>query len=198
MNRKIVVVTLVSMLFCLAGRDACAQGFALKTNVLYDATTSVNVGVEIGLAPKWTLNIPMNYNGWSFPKKDYIYKHAYVQPEIRYWFCDRMAGHFLGLHAHGGAYNFGLIPNNISFLGQDFSPLTDFRYQGYFVGGGLAYGYAWAVSEHLNIEFELGVGYAYTEYDQFECEECGRKLAEKVPAHYVGPTKVGINLVYVF
>lgn len=197
MNRKIIALV-VALVGVFASVSAQAQSVAVKTNLLYDATATINAGVEIGLAPRWTLNIPVNYNAWSFPGKDYIYKHAFVQPEARYWFCDRMAGHFVGVHAHGGLYNFGLMPNNVKFLGQDFSPLTDYRYQGYFVGGGVAYGYAWAVSEHLNIEFELGVGYAYTQYDQFECEECGRKLAEKVPAHYVGPTKVGINLVYVF
>lgn len=197
--RKTVSALLLSAFISLCvGISASAQDVAIKTNLLYDATATINAGFEVGLAPKWSLNVPFSFNGWSFPSKDYIYKHMCVQPEVRYWFCDRLAGHFLGIHVHGGAYNVGLIPNNIHFLGQDFSQLTDYRYQGYFVGGGLAYGYAWALAEHLNLEFELGVGYAYTQYEKFECEECGRKLAEGVPVHYFGPTKLAINFVYVF
>ena len=198
MKRIRLIILLLPLIFCLNGREAKSQDFALKTNLLYDATATINAGIEFGLAPRWTMNIPVNFNAWSFPKQDYIYKLAFVQPEVRYWFCDRMAGHFIGIHAHGGAYNFGNLPNQQKFLWNDFSGLTDTRYQGYFVGGGLAYGYAWAVSEHLNLEFELGFGYAYTKYDRFECEECGRRIEDQVPAHYVGPTKLGINFVYVF
>lgn len=39
---------------------------ALKTNVLYDATATVNAGVEFSVAPKWTMDISGNYNSWNF------------------------------------------------------------------------------------------------------------------------------------
>jgi hypothetical protein len=198
MNKNIFLAALASLMMWIGSGQAQAQGLAIKTNLLYDATATINAGIEFGLAPRWSMDIPLNYNIWSFPGKDPIYKHAYAQPEVRYWFCDRMAGHFIGIHAHGGAYNVGLIPNQIKLFWNDFSLLTNYRYQGYFAGAGVSYGYAWALSEHLNLEFEIGAGYAYTEYDKFECEECGRKLEEKVPAHYVGPTKAAVNFVVVF
>lgn len=182
--------------FLAASFYADAQKFAVKTNLLYDATATVNLGVEVGLAPKWTLDLSGNYNGW--PVEGHKWKHWMVQPEARYWFCDRFQGHFLGVHALGGAYNFGNIPNNVKFLGNDFSPLTDYRYQGYAAGGGVAYGYAWALCRRLNLEFELGLGYIYTRYSEFECGECGLRVADNVPYHYVGPTKAAISLVYVF
>ena len=43
-----------------------AQDWAVKTNLLYDATATINLGAEIGLAPKWTLDLSANYNGWTF------------------------------------------------------------------------------------------------------------------------------------
>ena len=70
--------------------------------------------------------------------------------------------------------------------------------QGYGYGGGIAYGYAWALSKHFNLEFELGAGYVYTRYDKYECTGCGKKVTEQVPYHYVGPTKAAISLVYIF
>ena len=172
-----------------------AQNLAIKTNALYDATATVNLGVEVGLAPKWTLDVSGNLNGWS--KNDETkWKHWMVQPEARYWFCDCFSRHFIGFHAIGGAFNFGGINNNLSFLGTDFSDLTNRRYQGYAFGGGVAYGFAFVVSKHINLELEAGVGYLYLDYEKFKCRGCGRKVGSG-NHHYVGPTKAAVNLVIV-
>ena len=145
---------------------ASAQKVALKTNLLYDATATVNAGIEIGLAPRWTLDISGNFNDWTM-SHNRKWKHWLVQPEARYWFCERFSGHFIGIHAHGGEYNFGNLKNGIKFLGYDFSKLTDNRYQGWYVGGGLSYGYAWILGKHWNLEAELGIGYIYTRFDKY-------------------------------
>lgn len=175
----------------LRGQDA-----ALKTNVLYDATCTVNAGFEVGLAPRWSLDLSGNYNGWTV--KGHKWKHWLAQPEARYWFCDRFAGHFLGFHALGGQYNLGGFDGKINFFGTDTRKLKDFRYQGWFVGAGAAYGYAWILGRQWNLEAEIGIGYAYTRYDRFRCVGCGKKVGTDKPHHYVGPTKAAINLVYVF
>ena len=174
-----------------------AQKVAVKSNLLYDATATINAGIEFGLAPKWTFDLSGNYNGWTM-SHDRKWKHWLVQPEARYWFCDRFAGHFLGFHALGGQYNVGNLDNGIKFLGTDFSKLSDNRYQGWFVGGGIAYGYAWVLSKHWNLEGEIGIGYAYSKYDRFNCKGCGKKIEEDTTHHYFGPTKAAINLVYAF
>ena len=173
-----------------------AQDWAIKTNVLYDATATANIGVEVGLAPKWTLDISGNLNGWS-KNEETKWKHWMVQPEARYWFCDRFSRHFLGVHAITGAFNFGGLNNNISFLGTDFTRLQNQRYQGYAYGGGIAYGFAFMLSEHINLELEAGIGYMYLDYDIFDCGNCGRRIGDG-NHHYVGPTKAAVNLVFVF
>ena len=86
----------------------------------------------------------------------------------------------------------------LSWSGSDLSELSDYRYQGWFVGAGVAYGYVWMLGRHWNVEAELGVGYAYTRYDKFRCVGCGKKLERDKSHHYVGPTKLAVNLVYVF
>ena len=175
---------------------AKAQNVAVKTNLLYDATATVNIGMEIGLAPKWTLDVSGNLNAWS-KNAHTKWKHWMVQPEARYWFCDRFSRHFLGAHLIGGAFNFGNINNSMSFLGTDFSVLSDKRYQGYAYGCGVAYGFAFVLSKQLNLELEAGAGYVCLDYETYECDGCGRKVAEGVH-HYVGPTKAAVNLVFVF
>lgn len=183
------------LLALLTASGVRAQEFAVKTNLLYDATATVNAGVEIGLAPRWTLDLTGQINFWNVNK--HRWRHWLAQPEARYWFCDRFSRHFIGFHAVGGNFNVGMIKNNIHFLGSDFSKLSDHRYQGWAIGAGVAYGYAFILGRHWNLELELGVGYAYLNYDKFECAECGRKVGDG-DHHYVGPTKAAINLVYVF
>lgn len=194
MKIKLCVALLMAL---FAGMFASAQKVALKTNLLYDATATVNAGIEIGLAPRWTLDISGNFNDWTM-SHNRKWKHWLVQPEARYWFCERFSGHFIGIHAHGGEYNFGNLKHGIKFLGSDFSKLTDNRYQGWYVGGGLSYGYAWILGKHWNLEAELGIGYIYTRFDKYPCAECGEKIEEDASHHYFGPTKLALSIVYLF
>ena len=191
------ILAFLLIIFMGEGKELKAQDFAIKTNILYDATTTLNLGVEFGLAPKWTMDISGNYNPWNLPSGKLI-KHAMVQPEFRYWFCDRFSRHFLGFHAIGGIYNVGNIPNNIKIGSLVLSPLSNYRLEGWGIGAGIAYGYAFILGEHWNLEFEIGAGYIYTENDKFQCVECGKRLADNIPYHYFGPTKANIGLVYVF
>ena len=166
---------IITMIACIGfSYSAIAQKAAIKTNLLYDATTTFNLGVEFSLAPKWTFDLSGNYNPWSFSDNK-KWKHWIVQPEARYWFCNKMMGHFLGFHALGGH-----------------------RFEGWMIGAGIAYGYTWTLSKHWNLEAELGLGYVFSKYDQYECEKCGEKVESDKSHHYVGPTKAAINLVYVF
>lgn len=193
MKLKFLIPLFLGLLISVGAK---AQDVAIKTNLLYDATATVNLGVEVGVAPKWTLDLSGNLNAWNV-NEDKRWKHWLVQPEARYWFCDRFSRHFLGFHALGGQYNIGGLKNNIKFLGTDFSKLSNNRFQGWGVGAGVAYGYAMILGKHWNLEFEVGVGYIYSAYDIFECTGCGRRVGQD-NNHYVGLTKAAINLVYLF
>lgn len=173
-----------------------AQKAALKTNLVADGLLSPNLGLEIGLSTKWSLDLSSQINFWEV--NDRMWKHWFVQPEARYWFCERFARHFIGIHVHGGVFNLGNLKNDVKFLGSDFSKLTDRRYQGWGAGAGLSYGYAWILGRHWNLEAELGIGWVYTRYDVYPCSECGRKLANDRHHNYYGPTKAALNLVYLF
>lgn len=195
-NRKqrLLLAFVMCLLFSIGARS---QSVALKSNLLYDATTTFNLGVEVGLSPKWTLDVSGNYNPWTF-KENRKWKHWLVQPEARYWFCNKMMGHFVGAHLMGGQYNVGNLNAGFTLLGTDFSSLKDYRFEGWFVGAGIAYGYAWTLARHWNLEAELGIGWAYSRYDKFNCPRCGEKVENDRTHNYVGPTKAAVNLVYVF
>ena len=176
---------------------ANSQKMAIKTNLLTDVALSPNLGVEVGLKPHWTLELDYEMNAWAL--NDHKWKHWFVSPEIRWWFCERFQGSFWGLHLLGGQYNFGNLHNNVRhFLGSDFSKLTDNRFQGWAGGAGIGYGYAWILAKHWNLEFEVGVGWLYTRYTQYPCAECGTAIVKDKPHNYFGPTKLALNLEYLF
>lgn len=186
---------LTALLLCVVGMSAGAQ-VSVKTNLLYDATLTVNAGMEFALARKWSVDVSGNLNAWYVG--DQTWKHWMLQPEGRYWFCDRFAGHFVGAHALGGQFNNGYLNYASDFLGTKFSKLKDNRYQGWYAGAGVAYGYAWALNRHWNLEAEVGAGWVRSWYDVYDCIDCERLVAENLRNDYFGLTKAAISLVYVF
>lgn len=165
---------------------AYGQQAAVKTNLLYDATTTLNLGFEFGTGTKSTLEISGNYNPWKFGKARW--KHVLVQPEYRYWFCEKFNGSFLGVHALYAHYNVGGLSFNDNIRNN--------RYQGDLYGGGISYGYQWILSDRWNLEVTIGIGYARLAYDKYPCADCGSKIKSD-HRNYFGPTKAGISIVYI-
>lgn len=162
------------------------QKFAAKSNLLYDATTTFNLGIEFGMGEKMTMDISGNYNPWKFNK--YRLKHWLIQPEIRYWFCERFNGHFLGIHGHYATYNVGGLFFNDNMRHN--------RYQGHLYGGGISYGYQWIINTKWNLEATIGVGYARLYDSKYPIASCGKKIRSE-HHNYWGPTKAGITIIYI-
>ena len=121
---KKVSILIVLVLGCFI--ESKAQKVALKSNLLYDATTTMNLGLEFGLARKWTLDVPVNYNPWK-PDNGRRLRHWGIQPEVRYWFCERFRRTFIGVHGHYADFNVGGFPD-WSFISEN---MQNSRYQGY-------------------------------------------------------------------
>lgn len=190
-------ILFIALLTLAMGFTSKAQNTAVKTNVLYLAAGTVNAGVERTVSANESIELDGYLNPFTF-SDNMKWKNWMVQPEYRLWFCNTLMGSFLGAHLIGGQYNIGGVNLPFSFLGTDYNKLQDSRYEGWMVGAGVAYGYAWPLSEHWNLEAEIGFGYVYTRYNSFQCEKCGEKLEENKDHHYVGPTKAALNLVYIF
>lgn len=164
--------------------------FSIKSNLLYDATGSFNLGAELRLSDKLSLDVPVNYNPWTF-SDNRKFKHILIQPELRLWTKESFSGHFFGLHAHYAYYNVGNPPK----------PFSDYirahRFEGWLAGAGVSYGYRHNFSRHWAMEVTLGVGYVHMNYDKYSCVSCGEKIGSGVK-NFVGPTKAALNLVYSF
>lgn len=164
---------------------------ALKTNLLYGAFTTLNLGVEVRISKRMTLDIPVSYNPWTFSENKRI-THLMVQPEFRLWVHEPFNGHYFGLHAHYAHFNTA----NIRLPFGLWKEWRDSRYQGDLYGGGFAYGYQWILGNRFNLEATLGIGYFYAKYNRYECPKCGETLDRGLSKHYFGPTKLGITLSF--
>lgn len=164
---------------------------AIKTNLLYDMTTTFNLGLEFRLSDYLTLDISGNYNPWTFSDNRKL-KHILVQPELRYWIYEPFNGHFLGAHLTYTNFNVG----NLNLPLDIFPRLDENRFRGNGYGLGFSYGYQWILSPRWSIESSFGFGYMYLDYDRFECHTCGKKLGEETK-HYFGPTKLSVSLIYI-
>ena len=178
---------LIFVLFCLP-ISMKAQQTTIKTNALFWATTSPNAGVEFGITRRITVDIWGAYNAWKFSNEMKLNLYL-LQPEVRYWFCRKFEGHFVGIHGHYGHFNIGQIP----FI----SGLKNNVLRGDLYGGGLTYGYHWALGERWGMEAMIGAGYAYMKYDKFRCAECGERIGSFTRS-YFGPTRFGFSISYFF
>lgn len=180
--RKICIILFAVMAPCMA----MGQKFGVKTNLLYDATATINAGFEVALGRRTTLDLSGNYNGWSFD--DARWRHWMVQPEVRLWLCEKFNGHFFGLHGHYADYNVGGINFNDNMHHN--------RYQGFLFGAGLSYGYQWIVGDRWNLEATFGAGYARLFNRKYPIAECGSMIRSK-HYNYWGPTKLGFSIIYI-
>ncbi len=164
--------------------------FAIKTNLLMDATTSINLGFEYKLSNKLSFDLPVNYNPWTFSDNK-KFKNLLVQPELRYWFCETFYGTSLGVHIHGGVFNAGGLKLPLNNL----LDIADHRYEGYIYGGGLSINHHFILTDKFSIEANIGAGYSHIIYDKFKCKTCGKKESSGEKSFF-SPTKASISLLY--
>lgn len=186
---KLGAVFMLLMMFVLPLR---AQNIAVKSNLFYDLTTTLNLGVEVKFAPKWTADLSANYNPFAF-SNDKKWKHWMLQPELRYWFCEAFNRHFVGAHLLGGVFNTGNInaPSLLSMFPTD----KGYRFEGEYFGAGLAYGYHHILSPRWSLEYSLGLGWVHSDYEKYDCPHCGDHI-NSGQKDFFGVTKAAVSLIY--
>lgn len=186
---RIAVWCLFGFLFLPSVAEA--QDMAVKTNALGWGTLSPNLAFEYRVAPKWTLDLSLSYNPFTF-KDNKKWRHISVQPEARYWICAPFGGHFVGAHLLYMHYNAGNIRLPFGIWDQ----LRNYRFQGNLYGGGLVYGYHHIINKRWSIEGAIGLGFAHTCSKYYRCRNCGRYIGIAKKNVFM-PTKLSLSVVYV-
>ena len=113
---------------------AAAQIFAVRANALAALTATLDLGAEVSIADKWTVEASGYWNPLRTENLSTCF-HA-VQLGGRYWLYESFVGHFVGAH--------------LSYVGYDLGSRTR-RYDGLAFGIGLSYGYSWMLSTRWNV-----------------------------------------------
>ena len=181
-------------LFLSVGWLHChSQRVAVRVTALPAIEGALEAGVSYAIGNKSTVELTGSLRPWKREEK-YVNRYWLIQPEYKYWTCQKFNGFFWGTYLNGAQFNIGgkKLPFGI------FAGLKKYRYEGWLAGGGISAGYHWMLNDHWNIETSLGVGYDFIRYKQYNCVKKCAGLRDKGDYHYIGPSKASISLVYLF
>lgn len=180
-------------LFCLAftlfylirSGEVSAQFYSVRTNLVGLSTGNINIEGSMALSSHWSVHLPLQYNPFNL-WNDGKLKNITVSPGVRYWMRETYGrGCFWGLHGVFSHFNAG------GLFGHRY------RYQGTAWGGGISVGLVRPLSRRWNLEFELGGGVVWADWERFRCTRCGRRTG-KGNGVRVLPTRTAVNFVYLF
>jgi hypothetical protein len=167
--------------------------FALKTNLLFDALTALNVELEVPIGKRWSMAGEWIFPFWEFDPKHVIETKTGIL-EARLWPGNRtekpkLTGWFMGLYGGGGSFDFG--------WGD-----TGRQSKQYWMGG-VSGGYAHTISKNGNwrMEYSLGVGYMHTKYSEYKPTlgvEGDWHLIRRRDGinRWIGPTRAKVSFVW--
>lgn len=160
--------------------------WAIKTNLLYLAALAINVEGEYYFNKKYSINLEWQYAWWQKSQKHKYYRIAAISPEFRYWFGKRGGGlgHFTGVYAMGGLYEFMKGEYSTGRQGE------------FFIAAGLSYGYTFKLNRIMNLELSLGLGYLLTEYREYHYDDNCYVYDMTKRYSYFGITKAKASLVF--
>lgn len=169
--------------------------FALKTNLLFDLASILNVEVEAPIGNRWSVAGEWMFPWWRNSKSNFTMQLLSGHGEVKYWLGNRMkhevmTGWNLGLYGGGGKY--------------DFQIFNDDGVQGDFFDIGLGVGYAHKISRNFRMEYSLGFGYLRSDYEAYHRVRNTQYGDIKVvdypwETHRLngfGPTRVRVSLVW--
>ena len=153
---------------------------SLRANLLRWATLTPDLGIGWRINRNWSVQVNGTWTSWSWDGKNRRYALWEVSPEIRYY-PGKMKRGYLGVMYHAGEFNY---------------KLGDTGKQGDLMGGGLTGGYLLKLNRTLSLDFSLGIGCTYAEYEKYTVIDGVRVKQDKTDKNYWGVNRLGIGLVW--
>lgn len=161
----------------------------LKINAAYAQMSIANMGIEFKINKKFSLDFPVLYSPYNLSSKKKIRILAF-QPEFRYWLNQQYDKHFIGIHTHIAWFNTaGILDGDKRYQDSGDKPLW---------GAGISYGYVLQMTDWLDVEFTLGLGYARIYYDTYYNVKNGQRFEYNQTKNYFGITRLGVSFSYKF
>lgn len=174
------------------GEETKQPRMALRTNLLYDATLSPNLGVDVRVDSAWTVGLLAGINAWDIDKeKNKKWRHALFSIRARKY---RDSLFHKGYYEADVIYSHYNVGNTKIPFGL-YSAVKDRRLQGDLIALGGKYGYSWILARHWRIEAEAGVAVGYAWFKEYDCDHCGTYYG-KGDRIFLLP-QLGVNVVYI-
>lgn len=172
--------------------------FALKTNLLLDALTAVNVEIEVPVVKQWSVNVGYFFPWWNLRKEKIALHILYGYAEGRYWFSKRSRSSYYYHSLNGevnslqGWYAGAYIGKGIyDLLWKSEGVKGDIRWS-----AGFSFGYVHPLNRHFALEFGTNIGYVDTDYERFVPKgECLLWKSDE-SVKWFGITQAKISLVW--
>lgn len=171
---------------------------AVKTNLLFDLASVLNVEVEIPLGNRWSVAGEWTFPWWIFDNKKADSKRHRVEllqgnVDVKYWLGNRtlhpkLDGWFVGLYGAAGKYDFEY--NKKGFQGE------------INLSAGLTAGYAHRIGRHFFMEYGLSLGVLKTDYREYTTkwgyDKKWHPIYQKSGDYtWIGPTKVKVSFGWI-
>jgi hypothetical protein len=163
----------------------------IKTNLLYDVALTPNLGVEVPIGERYSVEVDFMRGWWLKRDWSFCWQLEAASLEGRYWFSDRAerylkGGWYAGILLQGAFYDFQLNSTR--------------GVQGETMMAGVTGGYLYPLGCGWSLEFSLGLGYLRTNYRRYTVETIHNDEHELVKSDAsmrlqgVFPLKAGVSI----
>ncbi len=132
---------------------------ALKTNLLYDAVTAINLELEIPIGDRFSVMGEYIFPWWYNKGKNFTFRGNIAHLGVNYWLFDRskrdqLSGWHVGVYGgYGSKY--------------DVQQWAETGIQGSYLAAGANIGYAHKLWRNLNMEYQVGAGWIQSDYKNY-------------------------------
>lgn len=182
-NLRTILLILLLSAVCVVSKG---QNVAIKTNALFLAASTPDLGVELitGEHTSLALSVFGNYKPYTLNCKLIA-----LQPEFRYWFNGRpLTREYIGCSVAGVMYDTGISKH---------------VYRGNALSAGITGGYVWSLGKRWSFELSAGFGFLffkqkqYYKGDNYDDSFVGELTQSNNWGYKLFPSKLGATFIYI-
>ena len=186
--KRLLALSIAILLMPFALKAGSSR-FSISTNLLdYVRLATLNVDASYAVSTQWSVLAGARYNPFTFneddPQKQFQYRQRSCSLGARRWLSQDLSGWWMAGKVRFQEYNIGGIASLKTEEGN--------RY-----GLGIYAGYTRVLSQHVNLEFGVGMWGGMSYYTTYSCPSCGLTL-DSGNTWFARPDDVMLSLVYVF
>lgn len=171
-------------------RSAPGPRFFMTTNLLYDAALTPNIGIGVCFGGRFTIFADWMHAWWSNREKRRYWRiyggDIEARVQLGHGRSDNpLSGHRVGVYASLVTYDFQFGRTRTGVMADKYN-----------YAAGLSYGYSLPVGRRLNLDFSIGVGYAWGRYMKQHLEDDHDVWQSTHSKRWFGPTRAEIGLTW--